>query len=264
MNRITIREVKMEWIYIGTTRVYSLERLFKIGSTTRLTSRIPQYNTGRPGAADPFYYAWAIKCFNAKDLDYHIQKLLADFKYQDPKKVTEEQIKDNKGEMYHGIKFSDLKDILTFVVYNFDASIEYLTNFIKTRLDESRGEEDEVIPPMDLKRVTCLIGDQEEVINIEDEDNIMLKQEFENILTNLKEPKQRQQEQKEKQKQEEDEESEESEKAIVVERMQLVNSLVLHTNDTRKNVWTWIKALTGWTNSRTEIEEGSFKYKIVY
>jgi hypothetical protein len=100
MNRITIREVKMEWIYIGTTRIYSLERLFKIGSTTRLTSRIPQYgaerrgaacqlrwppdraslggvlrtqgslryNTGRPGAADPFYYAWAIKCYNARDL----------------------------------------------------------------------------------------------------------------------------------------------------------------------------------------------------
>lgn len=115
---------------------------------------------------------------------------------------------------------------------------------------------------MDLKRVTCLIGDQEEVINIEDEDNNVLRQEFENILTNLKEQTQRQQEQKK-------EKDEEIEEAIVVERKQLVNSLVLHTNDTKKNVWTRIKTLTGWTNSRTEItsgdvEGGSFKYKIVY
>ncbi len=201
-----------------------------------------------------------LKCYNARDLDYHIQKLLVDFKYQDPKKVTEEQIKDNKGEMYHGIKFSDLKDILTFVVNNFDASIEYLTNFIKTRLDESHGEEDEVIPPMDLKRVTCLIGDKEEVIDIENEDNNALKQEFENILTNLKEQTQRQQEQKKEVKKNEESEEE----VIVVERKQLVNSLVLHTNDTKKNVWARIKTLTGWTNSRTEIEEGLFKYKIVY
>ena len=107
MNRITVREHKMEWIYIGTTRQYSLERLFKIGSTTRLTSRIPQYNTGRPGSADSFYYAWAMKCFNSKDLDYHIQKLLIDFKYNDPKKVLEEQNKDNRAEMYHGIKKSE-------------------------------------------------------------------------------------------------------------------------------------------------------------
>ena len=256
MNRITIREHKMEWIYIGTTRQYSQERLFKIGSTTRLTSRIPQYNTGRAGSADPFYYAWAIKCFNSKDLDYHIQKLLADFKFQDPKKVTEEQVKDNRAEMYHGIKFTDLKDILTFIVNNYDASIEYLTNFIKTRLDQSHEEEDEVTPPMNLKRVTCLIGDQEEVINIEEEDETMLKEEFENILANLKEQNQRR------------EEEEEGDGVIVIDRKNLVSQLTPLTNDTKKNLWNRIKELTGWKNSNTElnrtVNEGSCKYKIVY
>jgi hypothetical protein len=48
MNRITIKEHKLEWIYIGTTQLYAQERIFKIGSTVRLSSRIPQYNTGRP------------------------------------------------------------------------------------------------------------------------------------------------------------------------------------------------------------------------
>ncbi|MGL5961572.1 MAG: GIY-YIG nuclease family protein, partial [Cetobacterium sp.] len=100
MNRITVREHKLEWIYIGTTRLYAQERLFKIGSTTRLTSRIPQYNTGRPGSSDPFYYAWAVKCYNAKDVDYYIQKLLFDFKFKDPQKASEEQVKDNRAEMW--------------------------------------------------------------------------------------------------------------------------------------------------------------------
>ena len=53
------------------THIYAQERIFKIGSTSRLSSRIPQYNTGRP-TSDRFYYAWAIKCYNSKDVDYHI------------------------------------------------------------------------------------------------------------------------------------------------------------------------------------------------
>jgi hypothetical protein len=39
MKRITIKERKMEWIY--------LERLWKVGSTIRLSSRIGGYHTGR-------------------------------------------------------------------------------------------------------------------------------------------------------------------------------------------------------------------------
>jgi len=251
MNRITVREHKMEWIYIGTTRQYSLERLFKIGSTTRLTSRIPQYNTGRPGAADPFYYAWAMKCFNSKDLDYHIQKLLIDFKYNDPKKVLEEQNKDNRAEMYHGIKFTDLRDILTFIINNYDASIEYLTNFIKMRLDQSNEEEDSITPPMDLKRVKCLIGDHEEEIDIEKEDEALLRKEFENILINLKEQNERN-----------------KKEVMVIDRANLVNQLTPLTNDTKKNLWTRIKELTGWMNSKSElnttVREESFIYKIKY
>jgi len=74
MNNIKIKELKLEWIYIATTDQYAKERLFKIGSTERLMSRIAPYNTGRP-KEDDYYYVWAMKCYNYKDLDSHIQKL---------------------------------------------------------------------------------------------------------------------------------------------------------------------------------------------
>jgi hypothetical protein len=36
-------------------------------------------------------------------------------------------------ELYCGIKFSDLKDIVAFIVENYDASIDYINNFIRSR-----------------------------------------------------------------------------------------------------------------------------------
>jgi hypothetical protein len=257
MNRITVKEQKLEWIYIGTTRLYAQERLFKIGSTTRLTSRIPQYNTGRPGSSDPFYYAWAMKCYNAKDVDYYIQKLLYDFKFKDPKKASEEQIKDNRAEMYHGIKFSDLKDILTFIVNNYDQSIEYINNFIKIRLDNSLEEEDEIPPALDLKKITYQIGDHEEVIDLEQENEKDLKKELKNIMRCYKEQQVRE---------------EKEEEVVVIERKELVNKLNQFTNESKTGLWNRIKELTGWKASRVELEQSeseeegssSFKYKIVY
>jgi len=138
--------------------------------------------------------------------------------------------------MYHGIKFTDLRDILTFIINNYDASIEYLTNFIKMRLDQSNEEEDSITPPMDLKRVKCLIGDHEEEIDIEKEDEALLRKEFENILINLKEQNERN-----------------KKEVMVIDRANLVNQLTPLTNDTKKNLWTRIKELTGWMNSKSEL-----------
>jgi hypothetical protein len=247
MNRITIKEAKLEWIYIGTTQLYAQERIFKIGSTVRLSSRIPQYNTGRPNT-DRFYYAWAIKCYNSKDVDYHIQKLLSDFKYRDPKKAAEEQVKDNRAEMYHGIKFSDLKDILTFIVNNYDQSIEYINNFIRSRLDRSLEEEDEIPTPLDYKKLTVQIGEHTETIDL-DSDEETLRAEFENIIDGLKEQNAR---------------KGKSDGVVVIDRKELMSKLVPLTNDTRKCIWEKVKEFSGWTSSNKEIEEGSFKYKIKY
>jgi hypothetical protein len=95
-------------------------------------------------------------------------------------------------------------------------------------------------------------SNEEEEIDIEKEDEALLREEFENILINLKE-------QNERNKKEEKE-------VMVIDRANLVNQLTPLTNDTKKNLWTRIKELTGWMNSKTElnttVREESFIYKI--
>jgi exonuclease VII large subunit len=220
---------------VATNKYYSQERLWKIGSTIRLSSRIGSYNTGRAKGVDHYYYVWAIKCYNSKDVDAHIQKLLADFKWN---KST---------EMYHGIKFVDLKDIVTFIVNNYDASVEYINNFIRTRLDASLDEEDEIPPPLDYKRLTYQIGEHTETIDLEEEESDSVREALENILSGLKEQYDRL-----------------DNETVVVQRKELMDRLSSVTNVTKKDLWSQIKELTEWKDSKTEINDGSFKYKIVY
>lgn len=248
MKRIVVKEHKLEWIYIATNKFYALERLFKIGSTIRLSSRIGSYNTGRAKGVDNYYYVWAIKCYNSKDLDCHIQRLLANFKWNDPKKPLERQSKENRSEMYHGIKFTDLKDIVAFIVNNYDASVDYINNFIKTKLDKSMEEEDAIPPPLDYKRLTYQIGDHIETIDLEEEEGDAVREAFEDILQSLKEQLERDAE----------------ECCLTLDRKDLVDRLSGVTNVNKKYLWTQIKEFSGWTNSKAEIDEGSFKYKIVY
>lgn len=244
MKRVTIKEKKMEWIYIATNKYYSQERLWKIGSTTRLSTRINGYNTGRAKGIDGYYYVWVTKCYNSKDVDNHIQKLLADFKWKDPKQLQEEN---NRSEMYHGIKYTDLKDIVAFIVNNYDASIDYINNFIKTRLDSSLEEEDELPPPLDYKKVTYQLGEHIETIDLEEEESESVREAFEDILSGLKEQYDRQ-----------------ADETVVICRKDLMNRLSNVINTTKKDLWSQIKELTGWTNSKSEIDEGGFKYKITY
>jgi hypothetical protein len=142
-----------------------------------------------------------------------------------------------------GIKFSDLRDIITFIVQNYDASVEYINNFIKSRLDASLEEDDEPPPRLDYKKITYQIGEHTETINVEEEDLSAIRDEMENILTSIKEQRSGE---------------------IVVDRKELVTRLSKVTNVPKKDLWQQIKELTGWTNSKTEILDGSFKYKIVY
>lgn len=149
--------------------------------------------------------------------------------------------------MYHGIKFTDLKDIVAFIVNNYDASIDYLNNFIKTRLDASMEEEDEIPPPLDYKKLTYQIGEHVETINLEEEESECVKEAFEDILTSIKEQQERQ-----------------INETIVINRKDIMNQLSKVSNTTKKDLWSQIKEFTGWTNSKSEINKGGFKYKITY
>jgi hypothetical protein len=92
--------------------------------------------------------------------------------------------------MYHEIKFTDLKDIVTFIVNNYDASVDYINNFIRTRLDQIL-EEDVIPPPLDYKRLTYQIGEHIETIDLEEEESESVREAFEDILASIKEQHER-------------------------------------------------------------------------
>ncbi|ADO00441.1 hypothetical protein WIV_gp097 [Wiseana iridescent virus] len=240
MRRSSVKEKKLEWIYIATTKKYAKERIFKPGSTERISKRINGYTTGHP-KKDTYFYVWIKKCYNSKDLDNHIQKLLHLFKYKEKSNDS------GRHELIHGIKLSDLIAIVDFVSDNYDANIDYVNNFIKTRLDQSLDEDDPEPIPLDIKKLTYHIGDQTETIDIEEEESESVKEAFEDVLYWLKEQYARN-----------------SEETVVVQRKDIMNRLSSTTNGNKKDLWNQIKELTGWISSKAEIDEGGFKYKIVY
>ncbi|ADO00361.1 hypothetical protein WIV_gp018 [Wiseana iridescent virus] len=48
------------------------------------------------------------------------------------------------------------------------------------------------------------------------------------------------------------------------QRKDIMSRLSSTINGNKKDLWSQIKELTGWISSKTEIDEGSFKYKITY
>ena len=116
---------------------------------------------------------------------------------------------------------------------------------IKTRLDQSMEEEDEIPEPLNYKRLTCQIGEHVETIDLEEEESDSIEKAFEDILTSLKEQRER-------------------DECVTISRRDLMSQLLNVTNTTKKDLWTQIKEFSGWKDSKTEIDEGSFKYKIVY
>jgi uncharacterized protein YchJ len=239
MRRSSIKERKLEWIYIATTRKYAKERIFKPGSTDRISKRICGYATGHP-KKDSYFYVWIKKCYNAKDLDNHIQKMLHLFKYKEKSSDT------GRHELIHGIKVSDLVAIVDFISDNYDANVDYVNNFIKTRLDESLDEEDPEPVPLDIKKLTYHIGEHTETIDLEEEESESVRDAFDDILLSLKEQRERNGE------------------TVVLSRKELMNRLSSTTNTTKKDLWSQIKQLSGWTSSKAEIDDGDFKYKIIY
>jgi hypothetical protein len=242
MTRSSIKENKLEWIYIATTKKYAKERIFKPGSTERITKRIGDYATGHP-KKDTYFYVWVKKCYNSKDLDNHIQKMLHLFKYKERSNDT------GRHELVHGIKLADLIAIVDFISDNYDANVDYVNNFIKNRLDASLEEDDPEPVPLDIKTITCQIGDHIETIDINDDDSI--KDTFDDILTSLKEQRERN--------------NGCIDEPLVLKRKAILDQIVKKVKGVPlKDVWVQLKDYTHWTSSKDELEDGGFKYKIVY
>lgn len=230
MKHASIKEKMEEWIYIATTDMYSRDRIFKIGSTERLVKRIDGYQTGRP-KEDQYYYAYLKKVYASKDLDYHIQRLLSDFKHNE------------KGEMYIGIKFEDLCDILDVICNNYDRSLDYVYGFVKARLPESQEEgEDEPPPPIDLNMITIHYGEHEEEIVLCEES---VRNMLQDILGNL--------------------EGKTVNNVVVYQRKDLIEELSkTFVGSKRKSIWEATKKAIGWKSSKSEFEHGTDVFMIQY
>lgn len=235
MKNVRIREKKMEWIYIATTRAYAKQRVFKIGSTKRLSKRLSGYQTGRL-KQDEYYYAWYLKVYQAEELDHTIQKILEEFKHQKSK------------EMYQSIKFKDLKEIVNYICINYDKSIEYLNDFVKNRLPisyEEEDTEDDIPPPISPEVIIRLNKEQEELFDVHAVINDLIQEYIRNI----------------------DASSEGTETdPIVIQREDLVKMITegIEEEIGIRSVWHTVKELISWKNSKTPIEYEGKIYNIHY
>ena len=133
-----------EWIYIATTKVYAANNHFKIGSTTRLRSRLNNYQIGRT-STDKMFYVWIFKCYNSKKLEDMIKSMLSQF------------LEKEKKEMYI-MHFEDLVDLVNFICHNYENSTEYVNTFIHERLDSSIKKTPIVPEAIQIEKTTLTIG----------------------------------------------------------------------------------------------------------
>jgi prophage antirepressor-like protein len=235
MKNVRIREKKMEWIYIATTRDYAKQRVFKIGSTKRLSKRLSGYQTGRL-KKDEYYYAWYIKVYHAEELDRTIQKILEEFKHQKSK------------EMYQSIKFKDLKEIVNYICVNYDKSIEFLNDFVKNRLPisyEEEDTEDDIPPPICPEVIIRLNSEQEELFNVTAIINDLIQEYIRGIEASSRGTK---------------------DDPIVIQREDLMKMITegIEEEIGIRSAWHTVKNLISWKNSKTPIEYEGKVYNIHY
>ncbi|CCU55445.1 N1R/p28-like protein [Adoxophyes honmai entomopoxvirus 'L'] len=222
MNNTVIKSDKLEWIYIASTDQYQQDKLYKIGSTERLHKRIKSYQIGRP---DDYYYVWVKSCYNSKDLDYHIQNILKYFKY-----------KSNK-ELYHGIHIKDLIDILEFIMDNYDKTMDYIYEFIMNKLQNSIIKDPIIVKLLDLKSISYTIGDHTEIINVEDENNNLIRQELFNFLETI-------------------------DNKSIIKRSDLLNKLKINMN--KIEIWNKLKYTLKWKNSKEILKYNNKEFYLKY
>ncbi len=236
MKNVRIREKRMEWIYIATTREYAKQRVFKIGSTKRLSKRLSGYQTGRL-KQDQYYYAWYLKVYYAEELDRTIQKILEEFKHEKSK------------EMYQSIKFKDLREIVEYICVNYDKSIEYLNNFVKNRLPisyEEEDTEDDIPPPISPEVIIRLNKEQEELFDVTAMINDLLQEYIKGMDPSPEEGT--------------------SNNPIVIQREDLIKMITegIEEEIGIRSIWHTVKDIISWKSSKTPIEYEGKVYNIHY
>lgn len=225
LNNISIKDKKNEWIYIASTTQYAQNNLFKIGSTIRICKRINNYQTGRP-EEDAYYYCWIKTCYNSKELDKHINNLLSTFLCK-------------KNRELYCLHYTSLVELVEFIIDNYDQSIEYINNFIKIKL-ENVITLDPIIPePIKINNISYTMGEASDNINI----NEFNLEQLSGLLNDILETFNRQ-------------------NKYNITRKDILESLNKNVNKTI--LWSKIKNILNWKNSKQGIVWNNNKFIITY
>lgn len=214
INNTRIVETKDEWIYIATTKQYAAYNIFKIGSTTRITKRISDYQTGRH-QNDNYYYCYARQVYNSKDLDFSIKKSLYHFLCK-------------KNSELYCLYFDSLVELVDMLIDKGDISTEYINDFIKYRLKDVIILEPIIPEPILFNNISYTINNKTETIDIRNTTINELKELLRDILDlYIKQNK------------------------TNISRSELINTINVKCN--KNLLWNSIKSILNWENSKTPI-----------
>jgi hypothetical protein len=174
VENVKMRE-KKQIIYIATTELYATQDIFKVGGCSgevQLKNRLNQYNSGRI-EGDHYYYCFIIYCNNSTHMETRIKEILKDFR-------------NNKDKENYVMNFNILKEILQFLVDNYNNEIDKLNEFMRNIIQNMSNTENVIPPPIILNSVEIrrICNGQEVETKIIDLDNLP-EEEQETIVKEL-------------------------------------------------------------------------------
>lgn len=116
------QNLKKTYIYIITSKDYSIKNIFKIGQTVNLKNRLSAYNSGRPDD-DKLYYVFYEKVYEANEIE---KKIL----------LSLDSYKDNKNKEILIIDFNILKNTVKQIINESNSIYEYKNNIKLKSIEE--------------------------------------------------------------------------------------------------------------------------------
>lgn len=125
---------------------------------------------------------------------------------------------------------------MEYIIENFDKSIEFINEFIKNKLENSLSKDPIIMKPLNIKKITYeLTNNIKETVNIEEENQTLIRQSLFNFLQTL-------------------------ESNQIIKRKELIFNLNL--NMSKNDIWNKVKNILNWSNGKTPICYNNKKFYI--
>ncbi|CCU55954.1 unknown similar to AMEV132 [Choristoneura rosaceana entomopoxvirus 'L'] len=145
-------------------------------------------------------------------------------------KNWDSSIKNKKGKFIEYLKENNIE-------YEHIKTLEYIYEFIKNKLQNSIIKDPIIKRPLDIKSISYNIGDYTEVINIEEENNNLIRQELFNFLETINDK-------------------------TTIKRCDLINNLKINMN--KIDIWNELKELLKWKTSKDLLKYNDKEFYLRY